>query len=562
MKIRSTFLMMCLVILALFNSLAYAQAPTFLYQFNVPAFTNSDYSTGVVGISADGKSLYWNCHDYADTVAKISIPSGPGTATMLASCAGPNISVLDRSGKVVGGVLETGSKLLLGAYGYYDASSSVKVSHWYGSSLAGMTGPAELTFAPPILDPYGSPLSAAGFVSGWMSPIPTALQASFGGADVMAGNYGLSIVNRTSFGPPVVVFKSADLGVKNPVPATMVLGFPVGHEALGLWGCGNSRYCDSPNGLFNGTEHPMLGFPIPGTDRYVTMESRSSSFCYGEGTSNQALDRQPNPAWPGEVYCYDPLSSNKGNHGYPRKGVSNEWSLAEMAQVFAGTKKPWDLKPKATYVMADSSNTQDWGRGAFDPVSCKAYIAGSNSNPNTVRVYQFVGCSGTQPPPPPPPPPTNCVGTWAESLSAPTPLVCDATQVQTRTRTRTFTVVTPEANGGTCIERAQSPVIDTVTSSCVYTPPPPPPTPSFDGRVRAQSMVTAGLRLTLEVNAGENIPSVGATVWVQIGGKMVQSTIFDVDLGYYAGTPRGTRVILTVPGVSYLSVTTYTVKPN
>ena len=286
----------------------------------------------------------------------------------------------------------------------------------------------------------------------------------------MAGLYGQSIVSRTSYGATVAVFKSADVGVKNPVPVTMVLGFPQGHESLGPWGCpNNARFCDTPNGTFNGTEYPMLGFPIPGTDRYISMESRADNFCYGQGTSNPALHRQPNPAaGPGEVWCYDPGSSDKGNHGYPRKNVINEWSMADMVAVYRGAKKPWDLRPVSSTAMADATSL---GRGAFDPVACRAYIASPLNNPSSVRVYDFAGCGSATPPPAA----TDCVP-GVESIASDNSATasCDVQPDGTGRRTiienwtRTGDVL--ETNGGLACAPVQTP--RTRLESCVVTPPP------------------------------------------------------------------------------------------
>ena len=99
-----------------------------------------------------------------------------------------------------------------------------------------------------------------------------------------------------------------------------------------------------------------------------------------------------------------------------------------------------------------------------------------------------------------------------------------------------------------------SPVVAKEASACVYTPPPPPPAPTVSGRVRAQSLVTAGLRLTLDVPDVQALPAIGAAVSVNVAGAIHSATVYDIDRAYYAGTPRSTRLILTVPGLTYMSV--------
>lgn len=56
---------------------------------------------------------------------------------------------------------------------------------------------------------------SAGFLSGWIIPIPQAYRAS-PGAPAITRNCGLSTISRTSYGSSAFAFNPADLDNKNP----------------------------------------------------------------------------------------------------------------------------------------------------------------------------------------------------------------------------------------------------------------------------------------------------------------------------------------------------------
>lgn len=149
------------------------------------------------------------------------------------------------------------------------------------------------------------------------------------------------------------------------------------------------------------------------------------------------------------------------------------------------------------------------------------------------------------------PPAPTCVGVWAETLSAPDPLVCDARAVQTRTRTRTFTITTP---GAGC---PASPVVDTIATPCTYTPPAPPEPPSIVGQFRSQAVYTAanvpaGLRVTISIPSTVAPPAVGAPVSLAVptlvGGLETRvGRVRRVTLNAYKGPPAEHAVELEFP---------------
>jgi len=192
---------------------------------------------------------------------------------------------------------------------------------------------------------------------------------------------------------------------------------------------------------------------------------------------------------------------------------------------------------------------------AYADTATGTAITGRLDN-NTARA------SGAPPPPPPPPTPTPCEGTWVESLSAPTPLVCDATQVQTRTLTRTWVTSREPTNGGMACPANPPPT--TVTESCVFVPPPPPPpppVPTIVGRFASQATYSSGgvsgVRVTLRVSAAQAMPAVGRAVSLRV-------PLANGDHEDRAGTVRSTRlnayaggdgqIVVELPGMSAIGL--------
>jgi hypothetical protein len=515
---------------------------TYVGSFTVPADdgtgTPLTYGGRALSMGADGQSLYFGAI-YTGCVARISIPAIGGSSTLLERCNAasiPNLGAInpgDPNSKLIGGVLAWQGQLVASGYSSYDGAGTAVASHWRGATLPTATGPVRVG----TLNP--------GFVAGYMGVIPQEWRAAMG-YPAFTGQCCISIISRTSLGPTLSGFDPSQIGVTSPVPSTMLVGYPIANPTLG-------DYANYPSPFTNGYGIGTRMGGVAWIGRTVAfIGTRGGTSCYGPGTTNPALHGQTTT---GGVWCYDPMDANKGGHGYPYDRYVWLYDANDLAAVKAGTKQPWQVVPYARGNLPSSSPTDQVEGATYDPATRRIYLtlATAGAQPR-VHVYQVSG-TVTPLPPPPPPPPVNCVGVWAESLSAPTPLACDATQVQTRTRTRTFTVTTPASNGGTCVEQSQSPVVTTETSACVFVPPPPPPLPQFSARFRSQSLVTAGLRVTFQVAAAQTVPAIGATVQVLVDGTPVTGTVFDVDASYYSGTPRDTRVIVTLPGLTYLAYT-------
>src|SRR6185295_7170155 len=135
----------------------------------------------------------------------------------------------------------------------YDANNNARLSHGVHSLTLNQKGTFQGYYQ------VGSDPLKTAFVSGYMATVPQQWQSLLGGP-VLTGNCCLSIIGRTSSGPAVSVFNPDDIGVKNPVPATELLGYPLAHSTLG--GCGG----DSRN-YFNCASASDTGVVFPAGTR-------------------------------------------------------------------------------------------------------------------------------------------------------------------------------------------------------------------------------------------------------------------------------------------------------
>lgn len=235
------------------------------------------------------------------------------------------------SGVVLGGLLVHDGRLYGTGLIYYDASNAQRLSHFSRSLELARN---EVTHVYQVGE-----TGKAGFVAGYMATVPPEWRAALGGPAV-TGQCCISIISRTSFGPGLFAWNPADLGRRDPLPATPLLYYPQQHPTLGAW--------DEANPTYGGTTE-MAGVAIIDGTRTVLFAGRNGmgTFCYGEGTSDTkvAAERGPN----GESYCYDPTNSTKGQHAYPYRLQFWAYDVNDLAAVRAGHKDPWDVRPYAVW---------------------------------------------------------------------------------------------------------------------------------------------------------------------------------------------------------------------
>jgi len=303
--------------------------------FRVPSGTFGGSSFGYNGPIAYNPargSLFMVGHDWQQFVAEIAIPEVRSTTTVgalavanvLQPFADPTrgrstlVNPRDPNAIKVGGMLPWKDKLIVSSYAYYDGSSTQVLSHFVaGQDLATPTdvqGPFQLT-AP-----------KAGFVAGYMAPIPAVWQAVLG-ATAVTGQCCIPVVSRTSFGPSLFAFNPADVGVASPVPTAPLVYYPEGNQTLGNWG--------TTSGTYNGSSK-ITAVAFPDGSRSVLFFGRHGlgTFCYGNGTE-----------------CKDPMFTDTGVHAYPYVYQVWAYDANELVEVRKGARQPWSVRPYATWQL-------------------------------------------------------------------------------------------------------------------------------------------------------------------------------------------------------------------
>jgi hypothetical protein len=354
----------------------------YLGKFSYPSVDGAgvslSYGYKTLGMGADGVSLYVGC--IYGPIARISIPAIGGVAQVLENCKNPpNLSAVnpgDVNGIYMGGALAWNGKLITSAYAYYDGNGGAQASHFTGTSIANSTGPYKVGSMNP------------GFVGGNMGPIPQEWRSLLGGP-AFTSQWALSIISRTSSGPSFTVFDPDQLGVTNPLPATMLIGYPITNTNPAIGAYGNTV---TANAVYDMGSAPG-GVAFPDGTRSVLFIQRvgTTPACYGEGTTNPALDRQPVPGYNGAViYCYDLANMYKGGHQYPYKHQVVAYDANDLVAVKNGTKKPWEIVPYTRWYLNDinSSGSADIRSATYDPATKKIYITNENGG-GTPEVYVY-----------------------------------------------------------------------------------------------------------------------------------------------------------------------------
>jgi hypothetical protein len=238
-----------------------------------------------------------------------------------------NIWQVASTDAAIEGILVDGDKLLGTAAIYYDAQNSQRVSHYKRS-----TSLTTLSFNGFV--PMWQP-DHMGFVSGYMATVPPEWRAKLGGPAI-SGQCCTPIAWKTSWGPSAFAFNPADIGVTSPVPATPLLYYSHDHPTLGHW---------QETGTAYGGTTRINGVAIIGGTRTALFfgSTGAGTPCYGNGTSDESLHNKSSND--GTLWCYDPTSTDKGQHAFPYRYQIWAYDLNELAAVREGRKQPWEVMP-------------------------------------------------------------------------------------------------------------------------------------------------------------------------------------------------------------------------
>jgi hypothetical protein len=368
------------------SSLVYQGA--FLLPAQVSDKQTFAYGGTALAFNPARKSLFVVGHDWYQLDAEVSIPKPgkspkPGKlprARFLQQFTDPTSGKMDATGgdnNKVGGQLVYGGRLYGTVYVYYDAAGEQVVSHWSRSATS-LTGGTAYGL-------YQVGRTGAGMVSGFMAEVPPEWRARLGGP-VLTGNCCIPIISRTSFGPAASAFDPAKLGVAAATPAVPLVYYPQDHTTIGAW----DASWDPPHGVFFGGGTTIRGVVFPRGSRSVLFFGTQGvgKFCYGGGTKDKSLDRKPTPD--GTIYCYDPDDSSKGTHAYPYVAQVWAYDALDLAAVRKRQKRPWQVKPYATWSLSLPFGSPRIGGAALDPERGLVYVSqqyGSGSEP-VIHVFK------------------------------------------------------------------------------------------------------------------------------------------------------------------------------
>jgi hypothetical protein len=366
------YFLLLFLFLTLRLPLGVAQGPALLKQedllyqgaFRLPrgkaGKSSFDYGGSALAYNPENDSLFIVGHDHQQIVAEISIPrvvksnrlEQLATAEVIQPFTDPTEgkrSKVDKGALKIGGLLVHQGKLYVTVYSYYDGDGSQRLSHF--------SRPLNLAAKGQVSGPLEVGTMKAGFVSGYMAPIPQAWQASLGGLAV-TGNCCLNIISRTSYGPSAFAFDPSDLDTMPRAPATPLLYYDSKHTTLGGW--------NKTGPKFNGTT----------TIRGIVFPEGTSSLLY--------FGRHGIGPWCyGGSQCKDPTSASQGNHAYPYVYQVWAYDAGQLKSVKEGQKRPWDVVPYAiwNFELPFQHASRLLGGGAYDPASQRIFIVQSFAEP-------------------------------------------------------------------------------------------------------------------------------------------------------------------------------------
>lgn len=242
---------------------------------------------------------------------------------------------------------------------FYDANNTQSVSHF--------TRPLALTTAGATpMRRVGQP-GKTGYVAGYLAAVPPEWRARLGGPAV-TGQCCTAIISRTSWGPAAFAWNPADLFSLREVGAVPLVYYDGEHPTLGPH--------EGSNETFGGTTQ-IGGLALLARTRTALFVGSNGTgpYCYGNGTSDKSVVNTKGPD--GATFCFDPATSDKGQHAYPYRYQMWAYDLNDWAQVRAGRVDPWDVKPYAVWPvqLPTPEPTTRIAGVAYDPDGRRLFIS-------------------------------------------------------------------------------------------------------------------------------------------------------------------------------------------
>ena len=321
--------------------------------------------TGCCGLGAyavtfnpEHNSLYIGGHPYEQRLAEIAIPAslaGYPIATALSPLVDPvegrigSINPADPNQKVLSSALVYDGRLYLGAFAYYDGAVTQTKSMFARPTSLATTGQ--------VVGPVRLGNTYPGWVDRVASLVPPEWQAALGGP-AFAGGGGGAINSAQSWGPSLSVYDPARIGSADSVPATVVLGYPMGHP-LADTSVGNA--------LWSPVDVVAAVVAVPGTSSVLFFGKHGmGKYCYGPGAD-----------------CGDKDDDSKGAHAYPYRSQVWAYDINDLVLVKNGRKKNYEVKPYATWEF-DSSFKEIQG-AAYDPATKRLFVSEVSGDNETAQ---------------------------------------------------------------------------------------------------------------------------------------------------------------------------------
>lgn len=330
-----------------------------------------DYSGGALAFNPTRGTLLMVGHTAQQLVGEFAIPEARmGTVATLATAPviEPLRDVLEgrrltvdgdiNSSVKIGGLWPFGDKLAVTVWDYYDANGAQTLSHF--------VRPLNLSLLGSVKGPMRTTAPKAGYVAGAFASIPASWRLRLGGS-VLHGLSAVPIISRSSLGPSAWTIDPTQMGSINPVPVTPLVYYPIDNSGdpanqhyLGKYGTDNPYY----NGT-GGQQYPV--FPTNGDSLLFIGTHGTGSYCYGEGGATE-------PA--GAVHwCKDPISTDKGPHGYPYVYRVWAYDAKDLETVRIGMRKPWEVKPYAYWDLPLPEVWRSQVTGvAYDPSTSRLFV--------------------------------------------------------------------------------------------------------------------------------------------------------------------------------------------
>ena len=268
---------------------------------------------------------------------------------------------LDSAGTALGGVALVGTRLVVSGTIDDDANGS------QAKSMFTAEWPID-TIRPVSVTPWKAVGSQVqGLIAGPMAVVPDDWKPLIPG-DLIAGQGGLPIITRNSAGPCAIAFHSNDVATVDRPTAKMLVCYPSGH-----WMAGHPWDGPGPSDYYTASTS-ITGMAFVGDNLVFGGSIGYGRQCYGNGTSNKELDGTKGAD--GAHLCYDPTSSNKGNHGYPYRAQLWVYTKAQIAEVIARKKQPWESRPRIIKLdeLPFTNGLRAVNGIAFDPTNKMLYV--------------------------------------------------------------------------------------------------------------------------------------------------------------------------------------------